>query len=411
MTTSPWVADPNIVYVGTIDDLPRTTFSALPDHPGQRQTELHAVTLLGSGVLDKPLDQHREVSIILIGNPATGASVEAMTETFRTDQAAALKRWAHKMNGHTRSFIWSLGNGTSAPDTLRAAIYAAADKEAATQSYAAVDSLTAVKARKDIMQSTLRIAGITPASLWLQKASTLAPALDLSLAVLCGGRNHPPSTQRRVLLGARSSAPDRAEMKMHQLLPQLIVVQHFRQAIEAFDGLTPTPALMPLSQSAFVAGYLSILHRDPEDGKAFLEALQTQTGEYAGGLMDAAYAVKKVGEDVLDPRRALKTTPAQRTEQILACVLNAYEGWRSDHSFKADSFPIRPTVIRNFNPLLRRPADALAAAEQARRIKEKQQKAAERRKPKVGTPAVRRRQRIILPPQPDTSGYQDRPSA
>jgi hypothetical protein len=386
--------------------------STLPDHPGQRQTELHAVTLLGSGVLDKPLDQHREVSAILIGDPAVGVTIEQLVERYMADPDAALRQWGHKENGHTRAFIWNLGNGTAAPETLRCTVYAATDKEAATQSYNAVDSLTAVKTRKDIMQSTLRIAGIQPASAWLQKASSLATALDLAVAVLCGGRNHPTSSQRLVLMGAREPALDATEMKMHRLLPHLIAVQRFKKAIEIFDRLSPTSALMPLSQSAFVAGYLSILHRDPDDGGVFLEALQTESGEYAGGLMDAFYAIKKVGEEVLDPRHAIKTTSGQRTEQILACVLNAYEGWRNDHSFKADRFPIRATVITRFNPILRKAADALMAAERAQRIKDKEQRAAEKRKPAPGGRLVRHRQRqSILPPQPDWSRDEDRPMA
>src|SRR5262249_38784777 len=120
MTTSPWVADPNIVYVGTIEDLPRSTFAALPDHPGQRQTELHAVTLIGSGVLDHPLDQHREVSAILVGDPLSQITIEEMISSYRADPSAALLRWGRKENGHTRNWIWSLGNGNAAPETLRA---------------------------------------------------------------------------------------------------------------------------------------------------------------------------------------------------------------------------------------------------------------------------------------------------
>jgi hypothetical protein len=69
---------------------------------------------------------------------------------------------------------------------------------------------------------------------------------------------------------------------MHELLPHLAQVQYFRSALRAFDELAPSPRLMPM-KAPFVAAYLSILQRDPEDGRQFLEKLQGESGEYAGG--------------------------------------------------------------------------------------------------------------------------------
>lgn len=363
-TVVPWVADPGIVYVGTIEDLPRAQFSGLPDHPGQRQTAVHAVALMGSGVLERPLDQHREVSVILVGD-----TIAKMVSRYGSNAAGALKRWGYKENGHTRDFVWNLGK--PAPETLRCTVYAAASIEAALQSYGAVDSLTAVKARTDIMQSTLRIAGIKPTSSWLRKASGLGPALDLALAVLCGGHSQPQGLQRLVLLSDMDRPPE--EIRLHRIVPALAVVQRFREAIEALDRLGPVPSLMPLSPAAYVAGYLSILERDPEEGKLFLEELQRERGEYSGGIMDAFYCVKKVRDEVLDPRRKIKTTSAQRADQILACTLNSYEGWRIDRSFKADDFPTKASVISRFNPLLRKAAQERARALDAQREKEKRE--------------------------------------
>ena len=57
---TPFIGDPAIRYLGTVI-IPRVLFHDLPAHPNQRQTALHAVSLLKSGVLNYPLDIHRNV--------------------------------------------------------------------------------------------------------------------------------------------------------------------------------------------------------------------------------------------------------------------------------------------------------------------------------------------------------------
>ena len=140
----------------------------------------------------------------------------------------------------------------------------------------------------------------------------------------------------------------------------------------------------------FVAGYLSILHRDPAEGRKFLEALQTQNGYYAAGLMDSFYAVKKVADEVLDAKAMLKTAAAERTTKMLACTLNAYEGWRNDTDFKADKFPMAPGIIVRFNPVLAQKTDGIAKAADDDKVKAKQRRATARRQAEV----------VHLPPPP-----------
>jgi hypothetical protein len=388
--------EPNrdIIYLDTVDDLPLARFMALPDHPAQRQTELHAATLVSSSVLDEPLDQHREVAVILIGRPDEGDTIDKLIGMYRADQEDAFTRRGHKQNGHTRAYCWGLGDGIPAPESVRATVYAALDIAAATKSYNAVDSGTAVKGKKDMSQTTVRMARITPNSDWLRKAAGLTKVLHLAAGVVCGSRDFVPRELRSVLLD--QLAPTPLYQHMHRELPHLARTMYFKPALEALDALSPTEALMPM-RDCFAAGYLSILHRDPERGKEFLEVLQVESGSYLDHLMDAFYAIKKVGDKIFDKREMQKTTPAQRDMMILATVLNAYEGWAAARDFKADKFPVDLRVIASFNPVLR---DAVAAVHKTAvrsKAREKQEKAAQRRERRM----VDRRRQPAAEPNPE----------
>jgi hypothetical protein len=391
---TPFVPNPNIIYLDTIDDLPLAKFMALPDHPAQRQTTLHAATLISSGVLDQPLDQHREVAVILIGRPDEGDTIDNLIRIYRADQEDAFRQRGHKLNGHTRAHCWGLGDGIPAPESVRATVYAALDNAAATKSYNAVDSGTAVKGKKDMSQTTVRVAQITPNSEWLRKAAGLTKVLHLAATVVCGSREFVPAELRHVLLD--QLAPTPLYQYLHRELPHLAATMYFKPALEALDALGPTATLMPM-RDCFAAGYLSILHRDPDRGKEFLELLQVEGGSYLDDLMDPFYAIKKVGDKVFDKREIQKTTPAQRDMMVLATVLNAYDGWNQDAHFKADKFPMEQRVIATFNPILRDAVNAVHKTTVRTQVREKQRKAAERREGRV---VARRRRAAVLAAEP-----------
>jgi hypothetical protein len=88
----PFNPDPNIRYLDTIDELPVDRFMALRDHPAQRQTTLHAATLMTSGVLGQALDQHREVDVILIGQPDKNDTIESLIGIYEADREDAFAR-------------------------------------------------------------------------------------------------------------------------------------------------------------------------------------------------------------------------------------------------------------------------------------------------------------------------------
>lgn len=386
--------NPHIVFVDHLEELPLADFVALPDHPAQRQTAIHAVSLIAAGVLNEALDQHREVEIILIGDPEGGDTIEKMLELYRRDPAAAFQRYGHKQNGHTRVYCWTTIEGLPVPETVRATVYAARDVAAATKSYNAVDSGSSVKGLKDMTQTTVHIAQLTPVSEWLKRASGLTNVLSMAQHVVCGG-SFVPGDLRKVLLDQLQ--PTALEKSLHEALPHLAAVQYFKPALELLDSLEPSSAMMPVS-APYMAGYLSLLHRDPQRGKAFLEALQSEHGEYTGGLMDAFYCIKKVGDRVFDEREKMKTTPGQRNRMVLSCVLNAYEGWNGDSdNFKADKYPTETRVLASFNPDLHGAVTSVMKARQRAEMKAKQRQVADRRQAKL--PVVAQLP-IILPQGP-----------
>ena len=138
-------------------------------------------------MLTPALDQHCEVSALLIGDPEAGITIEKMIAAFKENVCDALTRFGCKLNGHTRDYLWRHRDDLARPSTVRLSAYAAADSEGAVQVYNAVDSLQAVKQRKHIMQSTLNIAGIPTRSPYMTAATSLAGALNAAVWVLHGG--------------------------------------------------------------------------------------------------------------------------------------------------------------------------------------------------------------------------------
>ena len=133
----PFTPDPRSRFVALLEDVPYEVFGDLPDHPGRRPAEirLHAANLLVSGVLTTAFEPHREVSVLLIGDPDKNVTIEAMIAAFKDNQRDALTRFGVKLNGHARHYLWHHENGLARPSTVRLRVYAAADRESADQSY------------------------------------------------------------------------------------------------------------------------------------------------------------------------------------------------------------------------------------------------------------------------------------
>ena len=173
-----------------------------------------------------------------------------MREQFAADCHSALAAWGHKGNGHSRDHLARTGHWT-APPTVRATIYAAADPKAAAQIYQAIDSIDAAKVATDQLQSNLRIARITPRSEFVQRCSGLSRALDLAIGVLCGSLR---CARQRYLAQAGDHMIPEAMLEYYTLLPYLNAVETFKSAIEIIDELKLSAKALPL-KPPYLAAY------------------------------------------------------------------------------------------------------------------------------------------------------------
>jgi hypothetical protein len=388
-----FVPDPAIRYLGTIE-VSRDVFHALPDHPEQRQTALHAIDLLRSEVLNHSLDIHRNVDIHLVSDNLDELAAQITANPAQLIVEARQRGEAFKVNGHTRDQMWDRGLAP-APEMLRVTIWGVQrNSSGATRLYKAFDALAAVKGKKDEMQSTLKAAGIDPTSDAVRKATNLAPALLWATAVICGSieyRNYP----LELLTDGPTMTP--FDQEIHKLLPKLGTVKYYRQAIMALDQIDINPEMMPVLPAVFIGGYVSILHRNPVEGLEFLRRLKdSESGETNGTLMDAFAAIKKVRSYVMDPARYRQTKPLNRQVHILNSVLNAFIGWHTteNHAYTVDAFPFRPNAISSFNPVLRSQAQTFDRATARQRAELTVRRQAER------ISARQRRHQQLEQPQP-----------
>jgi hypothetical protein len=378
---TPFIGDPAIRYLGTVI-IPRVLFHDLPAHPNQRQTALHAVSLLKSGVLNYPLDIHRNVDAHILSE-----DLDELERAFAVDPLAVIEQAraqgdVFKENGHTRDELWHRA-WTPVPETVRLTMWGITrHSNGVSRLYKSFDALQAVKGHKDEMQSTLNAAGIDPVSELIAKATTLGAALEWATAVACGSVDY---KRYPVELLAAEEPLSPFEQEVRSILTKLGTVRYFKPAIVALDKLGVTPEMTPVLPPPFIGGYLCILQRNPEEGREFLERLkESDSGETTGVLMDAFAAIKNVRNYVTDPRRRI-VKPQTRMIQILNCVLNCFEGWLNTdgHAYTVDKFPFRPNAIATFNPALRRSAQAfdreaakkqanLKAQAQAERIKRRE---------------------------------------
>ncbi|MGA8759864.1 MAG: hypothetical protein WB611_26815 [Stellaceae bacterium] len=334
---------PNIIRLGPIDNLPWAVFSDLPDHPMQRDTAVHSIKLLGSGVLhDHPMVKHDEVSIVIVGDLA------AIRQRFSEVPIAALHEFAaYKENGHSRDHLSKRGEWT-APETCYAMVYAAADQKAADLSFRAVDSPTATKTSTNYLQSSLRKAGITPNSDLFRRCTGLGTALNLAISVLCGGLRY---AKPKFLTQADDQVLPENLRDAETLLPYLRPVYCFKTPIEILDRLNPSSKMLPLDPGS-VAAYLSILRRDPQDGAIFLNEVVGKAGVSDDHHMDPIFLLHNLAQ-YLDSRPT-SPTPAERRVQTCAGALNAYQHWSDGAHFRPRGYAEATSqkIIADFNPEL-----------------------------------------------------------
>jgi hypothetical protein len=325
----------------------------------QRNTALHASKLFSSRVLDRNLDMHRVVAVVLLGYPGAAVTIERIQARLAEDPIAAVNGEFERelLDGHSRVLLAKTKNWIP-PERAFVLVYVAADAEAAAWAYEAMDSPTAAKTQTDDMQSMLALARIEATSNLIKRGTRLSTALNFAIAALCGRLDC--RGPKYLALADQSEPPEhlRSFFSSDPRLAYLPAVHRFRGAIQAVDLFATkfekpgTRLAMPGSPVELGAA-ITIVDRDPADGLVFLEAVNAGKGTQGTGRMDAIFVWHHLYGHLLGKRR-LK--PAERGLQYYCGLLNAYDAWRQEKDFKAGDFGTLikdPTIIRRFNPVLR----------------------------------------------------------
>ena len=315
-------SNPSIIRLGPIDNLPWAIFSALSDHPMQRDTAVHSIKLLGSGVLhDHPMVKHDEVSIVIVGAPAS------IRQRFSEDPIATLHEFAaYKENGHSRDHLSKRGEWT-APETCYAMVYAAADQKSADLSFRAVDLPTATKTAINYLQSSFRKAGITPTSDFLRRCTGLGTALNLAISVLCGGLRY---AKPKFLAQDNRELPQNLR-DAEALLPYLRAVYWFKTPIQILDRLNPSQKILPVDPGS-IAAYLSILRRDPQTAQSSSTRSSARPGcrTTTTWTLSSCCTISRSTLIVAQPRQH----PRNAGYRHVPARLNAYQRWSEGTHFR-----------------------------------------------------------------------------
>jgi hypothetical protein len=150
-------------------DMPLADWMALPAHPRQRDVVRHA-----------------EASHWLAAATADGA----IADSLRQVTAAELDGVLHKVNGHTRTWLWQAGR-LPLPDTLLVVVYRVADVEELLRLYEVFDTASAAHSTADKVFGAYRQHGMVITSRRLA-GGQVTHALGLALRGADYARRRPP---------------------------------------------------------------------------------------------------------------------------------------------------------------------------------------------------------------------------
>ena len=236
-------------------------WSALPDHPHQRNTARHA----------------RAVHLKR-AKGATGALANQLAHVV----AARLDETYYKVDGHTRSYLWAQGK-LPRPDRLHVTIYPVASRAELDALYEVFDASTAAKTRYDQVYGGFRECGFQPRSKRLRHGF-LNDALNIALR---GG-----------IRGQQSRALP--EVNLYR------AVAVFKPELELLDGIGPEPR--PFYSGVVAAALIGLALYPPDRVLEFFKKLQSGEGNRRDGRSDPVDAVLNVIQQMTFERRAVQTT-------------------------------------------------------------------------------------------------------
>lgn len=335
------------VVLGVVE-LSWDKWDALTKHPNQRFTARHAAQLSASKVLATPLDLHRNVAAVVVGN------VEHLREQFRIYGAEVLDHYPQvfKLDGHSRTLAQKEGHAPK-PETVLVTVHAAADAAESARLYNAFDSAVSSKKGGDKGQSALISAGIEPTSTVFQNGGGVVMALRIAEAVIDEGVTMPKPVNKRIVREDASVAE-----ALEAIVPALKQAKRFKAEIEFLDGLNIAGKVMPNNAPA-IAAYVAILRRDFAKGAEFLNACRLSKGVSEGGKADPVFIACHALDQLKLKKSKLKG--AARTEYLVAVILNAFQGYIDGTMFDATRYPSQPGIIAAlFDKNRRNAAKALA---------------------------------------------------
>ena len=322
------------LWVGSVE-VPWDQWHAIPAHPVQRVTSKHAAQLVMSGVLEKPLDIHRSVAAVVVGDTSDAVAL------FRSRGAAVLSGAnVNKIDGHSRTLAQANAKAPK-PASVIVNIWAASDQAASAALYQAFDSSVSSKKTADKGQSALRAAGIEPQSSLMQAGGVVLKALKLADAIINEGTVHTKTVNaaKRADAATEELTLDQA---MAALVPGLALAKRYYSELLLLDGLNIAQRIMPANADA-IAAYLAILVKDPTQGMEFLTQLRAGKGESVDGQADALFMAAQAVKMAADKRKRLRGN--DRVAAIIATLLNTFNGYKTSEVYDAARAPSSVGVI------------------------------------------------------------------
>lgn len=266
-------------------DMSPEDWAHIPDNPRQRDTELHA---LKATYLNEFRPPHALV-----------------------DMAVLPDGQRFKLNGHTRSFLWSTKK-VPAPLRLRVTVYPLNSFADVIEAYGWFDSAAASERGADIIQGAFKANGVR-----------------LKTGMLRNGR---VGTALRLLFSQFTSAYGK-NWHDYELVYQ--AVRHFSTELNLLDAMSPSPKMFP--PGIQMAALITLKH-DHADAIDFWKLYADQRGSKNGPTMDAVQAlIEAVMKSKVGKQKGHATQ-----QEIFAKALSAFQAYQSRNEYMVGGTGIRP---------------------------------------------------------------------
>jgi hypothetical protein len=298
ITTSRVLSDSGAIY---LCEMSLAEWIQMRGHPRQRDTERQA---------KRPHWQDARL--------ATGTLKEAL----RLVVAATFKGDLYKVDGHTRGYLWSIGE-LEAPDTVIATVHRASSYDDLMALYSGYDTASAAETQNDRVYGAFREAGLILKSKRLRDGF-FVDALNIAL---------------------RGSTRKDQDKRATPELDLYKAVATFSPELRLLDSVNPQPDVF---YGGIVAAALIALSLDPSD-VTFFDLLSRRQGNVRDGAKDPVQAVL---DHVLSLKHQRSAWVNARQVDLCARTLRALTAWKAGPE-EPDKYWLRQKVRAvGFEPLI-----------------------------------------------------------